>query len=278
MVLFYHVLKIMRSNEINLEKLKLLISGLADGDSFNKRIKLLRKELKIPARGLKTAEDSQNWHKAAMTKQDEIFYDPKWVERVYALDRNDPDYQKKYRDLHKEGPINLLTYSIQEIMKDYADLAKNLEDSVRGYILFNSLSPSNNWTVFSTYEGDRHVTGVKFFGYVTKEEMESAFDLAKMITRESFSQIKPHENIDQDIKILKLSKKKGSMFKSALPELDPPSKYTDATIVSKITPEHLDTRSNAKKHQTLVRVRRLRTEERIRKHFPKLQKQRYSKP
>lgn len=264
----------MTSNDLNAEKLKLLLSGVVDGEEFKKKLRQIRKKLGIPSRGLKTIDESQAWCKAATIKQDEIMTDPKWIARVYALDKNDPEYEAKYRSLHKEAPINFLTYSVDELMEEYQDLNANLRDSVHDYILFNSISAPSNSRVYSNYNGDRHVVGVEVFGYMTDEEMDSSFVFLKELARSSFPRVTPLSDLDQDLKILKLSKKKGSIVNSTMPDLEKDLKYSDADIVSAVLPETADTKGNSKKNRSLMRQRRSRTNKRIEKHFPKISKKR----
>ncbi len=264
----------MTSHEINSERLKLLISGLVDGEKFKMRIKEIRKKLGIPNKGLRTIEESQAWHKTVSIKQDEIMTNPEWIERVYALDKNDPEYDTKYRNLHKEAPVNFLTYSIDELMEEYQDLSENLSSSVHDFILFNSISSPYNSRVYSRHKGDRHVIGIEVFGYVTEEEMESAFNELRVLHDVSFRRVKPLSNLDQDIEILKLSQKKGTVLASNTPEIEEDGKYSDAAIVSAILPEKVDTKSKLKKNKAYVRKRRSRVSERIQKHFPKASKKR----
>lgn len=262
----------MTSDKINSEKLKLLISGLVDGAKFKKRIKDIRNRLGIPNKGLKTIEESQAWYKASTLAQDEIMTNPEWIERVYALDKNDHEYDAKYRSLHKEAPINFLSYSIDELMEEYEDLSENLRSSIHDYILFNSISSPHNTNVYSHYKGDRHIVGVEFFGYETDEEMESSFRFVKELVKSSFRRVKPLADIDQDIKILKLSQKKGAFVKSNTPDIEEDDKYSDASIVSEVLPEIIDTKGKSQKNKALIRKRRSRLNERIKEHFPKTSK------
>ena len=145
----------MRSQEINHEKLKWLISGLVDGGAFNEKISNIRKRLRLPKNGLKTNEASQKWHEQMRLKDDKLMFGKEWSLGIRKLDRLDPDYKKNLREYHKKLDVNYLTYSIDEIVEDNPDLNRNFKDAIRSYILFGSIGSPGNYRVYSKHEGGK---------------------------------------------------------------------------------------------------------------------------
>lgn len=260
-----------RSHKLNQEKFQALVSGLADNGRFNKRVGEVRRALKIPKDGLKTNEEAQKWQEDAIRKHDRLLDNKKWKEKVIALDKNDPKYDEKRRELHRKLPMNCLTYAIEDILNENSDLSDNFKGPIRDYILFNTMPSPGNFRVYSRYEGDKRVTGIEIYGQLSKQEMRWAMRTLEMIN-DDLPRMRPYENFEQDIEILKLSKKKGEAIKSSCPDLEEDTTFSNETIIARVLPEELDTESRKKSNKDLIRKRKSRAKKRIKQHFPRTYK------
>ena len=259
----------MKVTSIAQEKLHILASGLIDGGAFNSRVEKLRKKLKIPRGGISNNDESMEWHKSSLIESDQIMESKAWRERIRDLDKNSPDYKKKHRELHREIPINMLTYEIQDIISEHPDLKINMKEAIRSHILFGDqvMIGGSHYQVFTRIENGKEVYGMQFYSRMSKKDFKNAVQMMELINKR-LPTIEPAEDIERDLEILKLSKRKGEKIESSDPDLEKDSIFNDENIVTMVLPEELDTPENLTKNKARIRQRRRLADERLKKLFP----------
>lgn len=261
-----------RDNQINTGKFKILISGFVDNGRFNKRVAKIRKKLGIPPDGFSDSENIKQWHTKSMEETDEI------LEEIMKLDEKDPNYKDKYNKLYKKAPNFYLASEVQEIINKNPDLSKNFKTTIRQYIILgkNALIGIGSYSVFARQEGNNKIYGMEFYNRLSKKEFAEAVKTMELFNKR-LPKIPLSNNIDKDIEILKLSKKKGakvSSIASGYFGFDEDSKFSDSDIVSQteIVPLEDDNPKNRSKNKALIRQKRLRINEKLPQLFPKTYK------
>jgi hypothetical protein len=262
----------MKSTQINLEKFKLLKSGLVDDGSFNEKVKKIRERLNIHTNGLSTSKDHKEWEEWLMNESDKVIESNKWKIKLRNLNRNDSNFEKMNRELHREIPVNFLKYAVEDLIAENPDLNGGLESLIREYIVSGDkmLPILSNYRIKIQEKNNKKIPTIEIYGQLTSKELAGAMKMIEIFNKHYnyFSTTKPLKDIDRDIKIKKLSKKKGARLKSRALDIEDNGKFSDETIVSKTFSEDLDTNKRIKANRALVRKRRSRLEERIKELFP----------
>lgn len=256
-----------RSQQIRVQRFKILLSGVMDDDYFNNEVRRIRKKLDLPEEGLVDADlsSSLKWHQELSKKSDHLMATKEWKDRVHALDSSDEEYEKKLRDLHKEVPLNFLTYSIEDILEEYPDLDSSFKKTIKDYILFGEFQVTGGFTVTSSYKGDQHECVVRFTEIPTRDDMMKIHKQVKSLL--SYRNKTLLDDIDFDLDVLKHSKRKGEKIKSHKPGEEYDGEINDDWIANQVlSPKQVE--EEPKKALELIRKRRQRGMEAIEKLFP----------
>lgn len=264
------------SVQINLEKFKLLISGLADGGAFNKKVVEIRRKLRIPDDGLSTDQEIEKWTNWISDESDKVVSNKKWKEKIRKLDKDDPSFAKKKREIHKEIPLFFLGSSARDLVAKSPDLTENFIDTVCHYIKFGDrrIRIPNNYQIVIQKRNGKTIPTIELYGELTEHELAEMIKIIKLGNKHSeyFTSLKPLGELDKAITIMNLTKEKGTKLQSLVPDFEDDGKISDAYIVTEVVNERLDTRSRSKTNRAGVRKIRSRMEERLKEHFPKTYK------
>jgi len=241
----------MIKQNINQEKFTLLISGIVDGGTFNKRIAKIRAEVGIPANGFKTSAESKKWHSEYLEEMDREF---------------------KKKKINTKNRVFKYNEEIENIIKDNPDLGVNFRNAIRYYIMFGkkAMIGVGSYAVFSRNENGKKIYGMEFYNRLSKKEFADAVATMELFNKR-LPKISSSKDLDLDIKILKLSKKKGTKVvsdSSKYLELDENSPFSDENIILEVISEEKDTIENRQKNMAFVRQRRSRLDKKIKNLFP----------
>lgn len=229
----------MTTISINLERLAILKSGIVDSGSFNKKVFQIRKNFNIPRLGFPSLNGYQNYQK--------------W---------KDKEKQKKLIEV------------VNEIINKTPDLNSCMAGILYNHILFKEgmVAQRKSYNLSIETKNDQETCKFEFSGHLDPSILNRAFESIKTINN-NMLHLKPLNNLERDLKILKLSKNKGSKIKSNMPEIENDSTYNDEILVSEVFPENLDTFENLVKNRMLIRKRRSISKQRIKKLFPNTYKE-----
>lgn len=262
----------MKSIQANLEKFKLLISGLVDDDYFNKKVLEIRKKLNIPSEGILTSQDSKAWSERLIVESDKVIESKEWHQKLRSLDRNDPNFKKKNREIHAEVLVNLLKYSVEDLIAENADLDGSFENIINEHIVYGSkmMPLLGNYKIVVIEKNNKKIPTIEVYKELTTAELIQAMRIIKIFNKYDhfFTEVKPLKSIDQDIEIKKLTSKKGTQLKSNTPDFESDEVFKDESIISAIFPEEIDTNDKLKTNKALIRKRRSLLDKRIKEHFP----------
>lgn len=266
----------MIKRNINQEKFALLASGVIDGGDFNKKIARIRVELKIPIGGLKNNEESKAWYDRYLEETDSVIDSKEWNNKIEKLDRKDPNFKEMLRKIYREAPLYKMWQEVDNIIRENPDLNKNFRDAIYSYILHDkkALIGISKFQVFKRTENGKEVYGMEFYERLSKKDFIDAVKTMELFNKR-IPKISPSKDIDTDIKILELSKKKGTKISSSSSSylgFSEDSKFSDKDIILEIIPEEKDTIENIEKNKALIRQKRLRTNKKLQQLFPKTYK------
>lgn len=220
--------------ENNIEKLLILTSGIADKNKFNKKIYQIRKNHGIPKYGFPEINNYKGY--------------------------------KKWKTKNKQKKLQ---NDVTDIVKNHPDLHPDMISLIYNHVLFpNSIVGQKNGYKLSTTTIDGTKTcKLEFSNYMEPKELKNAIAGIKQMNQ-SMPHFRPLNDIRRDIAILKLSRKKGKVVKSNMPNLEDNYRFSDESIVSAVVSEEIDTIDNLKKNRENVRKRRSLAEKRIKELFP----------
>lgn len=260
------------SVQINLEKFKLLIHDFVDGGDFNRKVAEIRKILRVPKDGISTDQEAIDWENWVMTESEAVQSSKKWRGKIKKLDKNNPDFEKKHQQLLKEIPLYFLGYSARKLVNENPDLTENFIDTVREYIKFGSgrFRIPNNYEITIQERNGKKIPTIEIYGELAEHEFAEIMRLMKFHNKHEqyYKRYSPLGDLDEFIKIKKLSGKKGQKILSNTPDLEKDGTYLDESIVTDIMPEWKDTNTRKKANLALIRQKRLRINERIEELFP----------
>lgn len=196
------------------QRAKLLIAN----PDFQQEVKLIRTKFNIPLDGIKSNEESQEWHHQFYESHD-IYLKTNRVrvrEEIKKL-----DHEKKFSegfDLHtkfnNEDPVNALNIAIKFILKRYK-LPLNWLHSVQRYILFNSIDlmwVPGNVIVHQEIDQDTDLRklSIEIDDTTTLDDLKHAWPLIKFHQKklESYvnQKIQPIKHFERDQKAYLLKK------------------------------------------------------------------------
>lgn len=254
------------SVKINLEKLKLLISGSVDGNEFNDKIREIRKMVNIPEEGMSEDEQRKEWVERMMTQLD------KWQKDSRKLDKSDPNFSEKKRAISKKCDTFHLRRCAEDLVASNPDLSENFIDSIIEYAKYGkSLLPiPNNYRIIIQERNGKRVPTLELYGELTASELSEAKKILEMRNQDKqyFTRHRGLEEFNKSLKIKNLSQKRGSRLESTIPDVEKDGKFTDQSIVTEIIKERLDTSTRKKTNQAQIRQKRRRIEKRAKELFP----------
>lgn len=202
--------KLPNSYQKNLEHFKLL----AEDSDFKKDIRKIRKKINIPEGGFSKADKILDWYEKDMIeKSDEIEASEEFKKEIEKLHEkieeenlSGKEVKRKSRKIHAKIPINFFTYRVEFLIDKY-NLPLNFRDTIRNYIIDNSLRiPVQNFSKGSYQAGekpsDSEYLPIKIYTKLTEKEFK---DLKEFIKRKSkhLPKYQKLKNIDRDLKIKK---------------------------------------------------------------------------
>lgn len=206
---------------------------------FKKKIKEIRKNFHIPPKGFKQLKRAETW----------------WHKICQRVENNEP------------FNINNLYKEIDNILIDFK-FSNNFKKFILGYIIYDKIDAPSQNAVLTTNENYISIT---FFAKPTKCEwalLKKQTDMFLEMSKEekySFLEkynypygettLKPSPKLDRDIKILELSKKKGTIANTN-PGIDDNYKYNDETIETEIWEDEFPSLEESKKYRDIIKMAR----------------------
>lgn len=208
---------------------------------FKKKIKEIRKNFHIPPKGFKQLKRAETW----------------WHKICQRVENNEP------------FNINNLYKEIDNILIDFK-FSNNFKKFILNYIIYDKIDAPSQNAVLTTNQNNISIT---FFAKPTKCEWSLLKKQADMFLEMSKEEkylflkkynypygkttLKPSPKIDRDIKILELSKKKGSVANTN-PGIDDDYKYTDMSIETEIWEDEFPSLKESKKYRNIIKKARQR--------------------
>ena len=209
---------------------------------FKKKIKEIRKNFHIPPKGFKQLKRAETW----------------WHKICQRVENNEP------------FNINNLYKEIDNILIDFK-FTNNFKKFILNYVIYDKINAPSQNAVLTTNENNVSIT---FFAKPTKCEWSLLKKQADMFLEMSKEEkyyflkkynypygkktLKPSPKIDRDIKIMELSKKKGTIANTN-PGIDDDYKYNDISIEAEVwEDEDFPSLEKSKKNINIIKKARQR--------------------
>jgi hypothetical protein len=196
---------------------------LIDNPDFQKEILEIRKRSYIPISGIKTNEESQNWHNNLLDR-DQAYFEANWnkvSKKAKKLEKENKftEAREATKLFNKNLPLNAFYHSIKMMLSKFR-LPLGWEESVRRYALFNDINKmwfTGNVVIKEEYDFD---TGLKTLSIViddttTLQDIKDSWSLIKEHQKrlQSYTKkkIQPIRKLDRDQRAYELEKEGKSL-------------------------------------------------------------------
>ncbi len=268
-----------KAHALNREKFLFLVSGLVDDGQFLEKVSKIREYLGIPSNGFKNVDDYSTWYEQFSRDSDAAIRGGWFKSRFRSLNSKDSDFEDKNYELHKLIPLNFLTYSIEEIIRENPDLKDNFKGPIYDYIVWGSISTPTPWSIVSKYKNfgkpsEKHEISLVPHNPLNSDDYNHARGFLDALHEHERS-VAPKEsakNPEKEIEVLILTNKKGEEIPSTAPDIEKDGVYSDLSIAIDVLDENkLD--GDEEKLKNSIRTKRKRARDRAKQHYPKSYKE-----
>lgn len=197
------------------KRLKQEIKVLISRPAFQKEIAALREKWKIPADGIKTEDENQEWGMQLDIATDE-YYKTEWPKCRAEIDKLNKE--KKFReaeDMRKKcnakAPRNEFREDIWSVVRKYR-LSPRWHTGIRRYLLFNdpdNLNLTAGVTLATTWENGMKRLAIEIDGDTTLNDIKHIWPWVKRMQKDLMyrkaDKFQPIKNFERDQRIYELS-------------------------------------------------------------------------